>query len=407
MELLKQELYKIFSKKHLVLILALMLLFVYGPNFFMSITDIKDEYGLTNTLYNYTKPFEGKITKEKEDKIFSIFKSNKDKDKNSKVTGIYERIWCNYSEQKRPRFVAIADVLRQADPPFYNEKLDNRPHDFKGYKLDELNKDLKELKRAGRENIYEYKNKNAANNMYKKLSEPKFFYVESWQYISSFVNETNFTIIFIMLLLGISPIFSEEYKTKVSTIILSSKKGRSECVRAKILAAIIYAIFIAFICNLIGTIVITKMYGIEGFNAPMQSLFEFSCSPYNFTIAQFYLTLFFTSIIGAILFVLLILLISNITKSSMMTFFISGFIFVFPMLVEKLIGVANVWWKKPLISLSITQIFNATKIYDVFSTINIFGQPLIYPYFILIYSIVLGTLLTYILHRKLKYEEIK
>ncbi|AJD25621.1 hypothetical protein [Clostridium botulinum] len=91
----------------------------------------------------------------------------------------------------------------------------------------------------------------------------------------------------------------------------------------------------------------------------------------------------------------------------MMTFFISGFIFVFPMLVEKFIGVANVWWKKPLISLSITQIFNATKIYDVFSTINIFGHPLIYPYFILIYSIVLGTLLTYILHRKLKYEEIK
>lgn len=373
----------------------------------MSITDIKDEYGSTNTLYNYTKPFEGKITKEKEEKILSIFKSNKDKDKNSKVTGIYERIWCNYSEQKRPRFVAIADVLRQADPHFYNEKLDNRPHDFKGYKLDELNKDLKELKKAGRENTYEYKNKNAANNMYKKLSEHKFFYVESWQYISSFVNETNFTIIFIMLLLGISPIFSEEYKTKVSTIILSSKKGRSECVRAKILAAIIYAIFIAFICNLIGTIVITKMYGIEGFNAPMQSLFEFSCSPYNFTIAQFYLTLFFTSIIGAILFVLLILLISNITKSSMMTFFISGFIFVFPMLVEKFIGVANVWWKKPLISLSITQIFNATKIYDVFSTINIFGHPLIYPYFILIYSIALGALLTYILHRKLKYEEIK
>lgn len=210
-----------------------------------------------------------------------------------------------------------------------------------------------------------------------------------------------------MLLLGISPIFSEEYKTKVSTIILSSKRGRSGCVRAKILAAIIYAILIAFICNLIGTIVVTKMYGIEGLNAPMQSLFEFSCSPYNFTIVQFYLTLFFTSIIGAILFVLLILLISNITKSSMMTFFISGFIFVFPMLVEKFIGMANVWWKKPLISLSITQIFNATKIYDVFSTINIFGQPLIYPYFILIYSIVLGTLLTYILHRKLKYEEIK
>lgn len=407
MELLKQELYKIFSKKHLFLILALMILLTYGPNALIAFKDVKSDYRPINKVYNYTKPFEGKITKEKEEKIFSVFKSNKDKNKDDKMTGIYEGIWCNYSEQKRPRFVAISDVLREADPPFYNEKLDNRTHDFKGYKLDELNKNLKELKKAGKENTYEYKNKSAANNMYKKLSEPKFFYVESWQYISSFVNDTNFTIIFIMLLLGISPIFSEEYKTKVSTIILSSKRGRSGCVRAKILAAIIYAILIAFICNLIGTIVVTKMYGIEGLNAPMQSLFEFSCSPYNFTIVQFYLTLFFTSIIGAILFVLLILLISNITKSSMMTFFISGFIFVFPMLVEKFIGVANVWWKKPLISLSITQIFNATKIYDVFSTINIFGQPLIYPYFILIYSIVLGTLLTYILHRKLKYEEIK
>ncbi|AJD30982.1 MULTISPECIES: hypothetical protein [Clostridium] len=407
MELLKQELYKIFSKKHLFLILALMILLTYGPNALIAFKDVKSDYRPINKVYNYTKPFEGKITKEKEEKIFSVFKSNKDKNKDDKMTGIYEGIWCNYSEQKRPRFVAISDVLREADPPFYNEKLDNRTHDFKGYKLDELNKNLKELKKAGKENTYEYKNKSAANNMYKKLSEPKFFYVESWQYISSFVNDTNFTIIFIMLLLGISPIFSEEYKTKVSTIILSSKRGRSGCVRAKILAAIIYAILIAFICNLIGTIVVTKMYGIEGLNAPMQSLFEFSCSPYNFTIVQFYLTLFFTSIIGAILFVLLILLISNITKSSMMTFFISGFIFVFPMLVEKFIGMANVWWKKPLISLSITQIFNATKIYDVFSTINIFGQPLIYPYFILIYSIVLGTLLTYILHRKLKYEEIK
>lgn len=39
--------------------------------------------------------------------------------------------------------------------------------------------------------------------------------------------------------------------------------------------------------------------------------------------------------------------------------------------------------------------------------INIFGQPLIYPYFILIYSLLLGILLVYILHRRLKYEEIK
>lgn len=139
----------------------------------------------------------------------------------------------------------------------------------------------------------------------------------------------------------------------------------------------------------------------------MQCLGEFSCSPYKFTVLQFFSTLFFTSLIGSILFVLLILIISNITKSSMMTFFISGFVFVFPMLVQKVMGMTNVWWKKPLISLSITQILDGRGgIYDVFSTINIFGKPVLYPYFILIYSIILGALLVCILYRRLKYEEI-
>ncbi|MGO5093927.1 ABC transporter permease [Clostridium sp. LCP25S3_F10] len=401
MELLKQELYKIFSKKYLFLILALMLLFTYGFDL-VTVT-----CGSTDNTYNYTKPFEGSVSKEKEDKIYKLFKSNENKDKDSEITRIYKNMWYSYLEQTRPKFVAIADVLKEADPLFKNEKLDKRFHDFKGYKLNELNKDLKELKKAGKENTYEYKNKNKANNMYKKLSEPKFFYKEAWEYIDGFIIDFNISIVVIMLLLGVSPIFSEEYKTKVATIILSSKKGRRECVRAKILASIIYAIFVAFICNFISTILINKIYGIQGFNSPMQSLYDFSCSPYNFTISQFFVKLFFTSLIGSILFVLLILIISNITKSSMMTFFISGFIFAFPMILQKVVGMSNVWWKKPLISLSITQIINAREIYKVFSTINIFGQPLIYPYFILIYSLVLAILLNYFLHKKLKYEEIK
>ncbi|MBO0524587.1 ABC transporter permease [Clostridium botulinum] len=401
MELLKQELYKIFSKKYLFLILALMLLFTYG---FDLVTVVR---GSTDNTYNYTKPFEGTVSKEKENKIYKLFRSNEKKDKDSQITRIYKNMWYSYLAQTRPRFVAIADVLKEANPLFKNKELGERQHDFKGYKLNELNKDLKELKKAGKENTYEYKNKNKANNMYKKLSEPKFFYKEAWEYIDGFIIDFNLSIVVIMLLLGVSPVFSEEYKTKVATIILSSKKGRRECVRAKILASIIYSIFVAFICNFISTILITKIYGIEGFNSPMQSLYDFSCSPYNFTISQFLVKLFFTSLIGSILFVLLILIISNITKSSMMTFFISSFIFAFPMILQKVVGMSNVWWKKPLISLSVTQIINAREIYKVFSTINIFGQPLIYPYFILIYSIFLGTILVYILHRRLNYEEIK
>ncbi len=169
MELLKQELYKIFSKKYLFLILALMLLFTYG---FDLVTVVR---GSTDNTYNYTKPFEGTVSKEKENKIYKLFRSNEKKDKDSQITRIYKNMWYSYLAQTRPRFVAIADVLKEANPLFKNKELGERQHDFKGYKLNELNKDLKELKKAGKENTYEYKNKNKANNMYKKLSEPKFF----------------------------------------------------------------------------------------------------------------------------------------------------------------------------------------------------------------------------------------
>ncbi len=40
------------------------------------------------------------MTKEKEDKIARLFKSNKDKDKDSEITNIYERMWYSYYEQK-------------------------------------------------------------------------------------------------------------------------------------------------------------------------------------------------------------------------------------------------------------------------------------------------------------------
>ncbi len=75
MELLKQELYKIFSKKHLFLILALMLLFTYGFDLITVVTNVKNKHGSTNNTYNYTKPFEGKMTKEKEDKIARLLKA--------------------------------------------------------------------------------------------------------------------------------------------------------------------------------------------------------------------------------------------------------------------------------------------------------------------------------------------
>lgn len=394
MDLLKHELYKIFSKKYLFVILIVLLSLFYIPNYLFASKDIK----INRQVAKYSKPYEGEITKNNKEKLFALAQDYKDKDEN--MGKIYDIVYSNYTAQDRKRVVAISDTLKNNNESFYDEKLLNKTFQFEGYELEKLKQTLKEESQMGKENTYDYKNKKLASKMYSNLSTPKFSYIDGWD---SKFNSSNalIYIIAIVILLGVSTSYSNEYKSKVHTIILSSKKGRNECVIAKILASIIYAIVVVCICQLVSSIFSIKVYGTSGFNAPMQCLFDYICSPYNFTVGKFWIISFLTSIIGAVIFALIILFISNITKSSLMTFFIGGCIFIIPNLIDSYL-IGQFWWKKIIVNLSIPQFMNGGKIYSVFSTTNVFGKPVLYPYFSIFYAIIVIALFSYCLYISMK-----
>ena len=87
-----------------------------------------------------------------------------------------------------------------------------------------------------------------------------------------------------------------------------------------------------------------------------------------------------------------------------MTFFTTGFIFTVPVIIEDFIA-RDATWQKTLLNLSINRIMKGSKTYEVFYSMNVFGRPLLYPYFIVIYSILLINLLTYTVKKGVRYQD--
>lgn len=394
MELLKHELYKIFSRKILCISLIVMLLAVYLPMMLPLISQVNTEFNSTEELQNQFKSYEGQVKNYKTVTDELLAKSQLYKNKDLIKSNIYNFIIAEYSLQGKPRLAALSDVMQKTKDPFIdnNGRLKGGTYDFKAYELKDLDSNIKSLEKQGKANTYEYKNKALASNMYQKVSIPNVYYNEGWWRIIWIMNSIAPFLIVAMLLLGVSPIFAGEYESKIAPIVLSTKNGRIKIMKVKVLASVIYAIVIVGVVNLVGFAIIMSVFGIQGLNAPMQCLSDYICSPYNFTILQFWIVAMLTSVFGYIIFTLLIILISNSIKSSFKTFFLSAFVFSLPIIIENLV-VTSESWPKTILNLSINQFMKGTNIYQVFSTVNVLGQPILYPIFELGYGIVIISLL--------------
>lgn len=406
LQLLKQELYKIFSRRILYISLIALLLIVYVPYYIISSKDISENYGSSKELYNYFNPHEGLRDENNYNKVIEKIEYYSNEGKDTKEAHSFHMLVGEYSSQTKPRLSALSDIFKRTENPFVDTEgrlFGGSRFDFEAFEINELKETIDKLAKIGKENTYEYKNKALAYNMYMKVDQRKLYYVEAWNNIIS-TSKMNVFILAAMILIGISPVFAGEYETKMSSLIFSSKKGQGQGIWAKILASIIYAVVITLIINLSVTFVMIKIHGTYGFNSPLQCLFQYRCSPYKLTINQFWIISILTSILGAVIFTLLILFLSSLSRSSLMTFFTAGFIFAVPVIIEDFIA-RDATWQKTLLNLSINRIMKGSKPYEVFYSMNVFGRPLLYPYFIVIYSILLINLFTYAVKKGVRYQD--
>lgn len=133
-----------------------------------------------------------------------------------------------------------------------------------------------------------------------------------------------------IIIVGISPIFTEEYSTGVDSLLLCSKLGRNSLVTSKITASLLFILILAAAFILMDLSFYHYNFYLPDSNAPIQSLLMFQGSPYNLTIVQMLLIISVIKLGGCMAFGLLVLFVSARTKSIILSFFINGSVLYIP-----------------------------------------------------------------------------
>lgn len=348
MELIKHELHKIFLNKSLCIaigIFTLINIINFGGQLYYNRMD-------KSVISNYIKEIEGPITDEKIAKAASEIRFGENNITENIVSitreelfkrSLYSNLYKKYAAYELNR-TSIDDAKKHMN-------------DTAGYDL--------------RSNILFY-------NTITGVQAMDYYYTGGWNYSIGYVYSLGAAMMAVLILLGLSSMFSGEYSSRMDSIILSSKYGKTKLIRAKIAASVVYITFIDLIFNLSNLLGNLIIFGTHGWDAPMQCLNSYMYSPYNFTVLQYYLLQLLIHLGACIVFGLFIMLVSSLCKTQVLTFFICTVVFILPFMVDKVIAI-----KTPLADLitrfSYTWFMQVERLFSSFKVYNILEHPVFYP----------------------------
>lgn len=221
--------------------------------------------------------------------------------------------------------------------------------------------------------------KNTILNNDSQISVPfTFDYADGWDTLLTRAFSTLFLLISIAVCIIISPMFANEYQTGADAIILASKYGRRETVRAKIIAAFVVTSSIYAGAVLFCMITVLLPFGIQGWNCNFQILSINSF--YNIKIWQVVLCGIIINYIVVLEVMSFTMLMSAICKTSFAAVIISAACTLMPLFLP-------VVDSKLFTHITNLLPVNAFETYSVFSSYDMYyiGKPVVMlPYMILI-----------------------
>ncbi|TMV52339.1 hypothetical protein FE783_05205 [Paenibacillus mesophilus] len=250
---------------------------------------------------------------------------------------------------------------------------------------------------------------NAAGRMEKQMLEqlelaPLQYHTGPAQ-IVGFVEFGSFVVLGVMLLFGLSPIYSREYSSGVDHYIFSSRKGRRELVWAKLGASVIYTFFIVAAWETFSLVLNMMRHGNQGWGTSLQLFTQhteapYAGSPYGISLLNYHFLQLSIHFVGAIGLALMIVFISSVSKSSLITFFAGSFIFFAPIMLE---GVQPI---RTVLAFSYSSILRVQFLFEAFSVVNVLGYPVMYPIFAVVVVVVTSLLFISIVFRIMKHREV-
>lgn len=165
-----------------------------------------------------------------------------------------------------------------------------------------------------------------------QISEPfTYEYADGWSNLCEYAYTINY-MLFLLLAISLSNVFSVEYYRKTDAIILCSKYGKKQLYFSKILAGITFSVVSAallFIATLLSSVFV---YGTNGFHAALQLVFPFSS--WNISVGGSILILFFSLIAISVVYGCVIMLLSAILKSNVAVMAVPVGIMILTMMVD-------------------------------------------------------------------------
>lgn len=376
-ELIKFELYKIFAKKSVLALIVICIISSVLP----SITDYLDmkEKGLKSyeNIKKLGQEYEGQvITEEKQDNLESM--------------GNQARERYNNGEKINDKDKVITYGMYDYWLPLNSEYMVGG----RFYKFNDIKEKINKLEKEGSKDTYEYKEFKYIHDLIEKKPIPKFYFKFGWRNATEFNMNTLWMAI--LIIVSICTIFSNEYQSNTASIIFSSKNGQGRLTLAKVISGLLFSTIIFLVINGI-QVAILAMHGFDGWNLPLGFLPSYARTPYIMNIGTFYMMGLLVSYIGIVLFTLLVMLVSLISKNDMISFAINVVILLGPGFLAKIMPTYML--TKIFMELNIENLIGPISMFGNISTYNILGNPTLYLNVIVSIAIVSIPIVLYLIYK--------
>ncbi len=354
-DLIKFELYKIFSKKSVRIVLLLTVLFSAFNAFGESINMKSKGLNSMNDVYSVMKEHEGKvIIQEGILKAENTIEKLKEKEKRGEKLTKEEIVYRYYLYE-----VMITDPVYMVNNEYYT--------------IDEIKDEISTLENNNKTDTYEYKNLNFVYEKVKNIEESKYYFKSGW------ISTTDFnviaTLITTLIVVGLATIFSDEYQNNSAQIMLSCKRGKNKLVLSKILTGLIYTVIMFTIVN--GTYMLGALkFDFTGWDKPLELFKYYRNTPFDMRVIDFYITGLGVSFIGAMLFSLVTMLVSLLVRNNMISLLLSLGMYYVPTFVSGFIPIDSM--ARVLREINLVEAVRIEGMFINPSTYNILGNPTLY-----------------------------
>lgn len=374
--LIKFELYKIFSRK-IVLILVLVCATVSIMPIITEYMNIKEKGLSYNSIKNAGKEYEGQvITNENQDTL-------EEKGNNARVR--YNNGETITDKEKVIAF-GMLDYWINLNPKY--------TINGKDYKVKDIKKEVVKMEKEGKVNTYEYKNIKYIQSLIDKKETPKYYFKFGWEQATEFFIKP--ILIAILITVSISTIFSNDYQSNTIPIVLSSKNGKGKLTWAKLTAGLIFSTIVFLIINGV-QVVNLAIHGFDGWDVPLSFFVYYVKTPYNIDMATYYIFGLLLSFIGVMLFTLLIMLVSLISKNNMISFALSIAMLLGPEFISKIMPIYTL--SRIFKDINIQNLMEPITIFGDINTYNIFSSPILYLNIMIVISLISIPIVWYFINK--------